>query len=153
MLADEPVYECDQRLASLGENERLHLLVPVELEAGGERGNPELAHRRVGRDDEFGGRLLKEHIEHAVLLLRFEATLFLARNQMLLEAFECCLRRAPELLLILHDASVTSWALRDSLQEERPLRTISPIVFYSPGECGSCAAKKSWKIIKVRPHS
>ena len=58
---------------------------PVELEAGGHGGDPNLAHRRVGRDDEFGGRVFKDHLQCARLFLDLKAGGFFSHDQRLLE--------------------------------------------------------------------
>lgn len=114
VLADEPVDERDEGLAGARKNELLHLLVPIELEARGQRGDPDLPDRRVGRDDKLAARILEDNVEHAGLLLDLEAGLglFFALDQVPLQLVECGLGRAPELQFILHGPSVASgWAL------------------------------------------
>ena len=66
--------------------------VPVELEAGGERRDPDLANRRVGRDDEPGSRFFEENVEDSALFLDLEVRLlvFLAQKSGAASA-----RRAP----------------------------------------------------------
>ena len=70
----------------------------------------DLAHRRIGRDDEPGSRFLEENVQDSALFLDLEVRLlvFLARNQMPLQPVERRFGRAPELLFILHGPSVAS---------------------------------------------
>ena len=121
MFADEGIDEDAESLSGAGQDELLERGIPVEFEAGGERGDPDLAHRRVGRDDEPGGGILKENIQHSALLLDLETCLlvFLAREEMPLEVFERRFRRATELLLVLHGDSVARRFLRAAQQKRR----------------------------------
>ena len=102
MLADEAIDEGAESFAGAGQDEFLELGIPVEFEAGGERGDPDLAHRRIGCDDEAGRWILEENVEHAALFLDFEACLlaFLACEEMPLEVAERRFSRAPEVLLV-----------------------------------------------------
>ena len=102
MLADEAIDEGGEGFAGAGQDELLELGIPVEFEAGGERGDPDLAYRRVGRDDEAGSRIFEEDVEHATLFLDLETRLlaFLACKEMPLEVAERRFSRAPEVLLV-----------------------------------------------------
>ena len=102
MLADEAIDEGGKGFTGAGQNELLELGIPVEFEAGGEGGDPDLAYWRVGRDDEAGRGILEEDIQHAALFLDFETCLlaFLACNEMPLEVAERRFSRAPEVLLV-----------------------------------------------------
>jgi len=102
MFADEAIDEDAESLSGAGQDELLERGIPVEFEAGGERGDPDLAYRRVGRDDEAGSRIFEEDVEHATLFLNFEPCLlaFLAREEMPLEVAERRFSRAPEVLLV-----------------------------------------------------
>jgi len=108
VLGDETVDERDEGFAGAGEDEVVISGVPVELEAGGEGGDPDLADWGVGGNDEAGAGRVEEDIESAVLLLDFKGGLlvFLAGDEMTLEAEEsgfCC---ATEGLFVLHGHSV-----------------------------------------------
>jgi len=102
MLADEAIDEDAESLPRAGQDKFLEPGIPVEFEAGSERGDPDLANRRVGRDDEAGSGILEEYIEHAALLLDLETCLFalLARDEMPLEVAERRFSRAPEVLRV-----------------------------------------------------
>src|ERR1700739_1679728 len=50
LLINQPSHQRFQLLARLGENEVFLFLGPVKLETRGQRGNPDLADRRVRRD-------------------------------------------------------------------------------------------------------
>ena len=109
-VADQAVYQRDERLAAAGQNEGLFQLVPVQLEACGEGGDPDLPHGRVGRDHELAFRLLKNHVEHAVLLLDLETgiVVFFKDIQMLFERFQGTLGQTAKLRFIQHGLSVAS---------------------------------------------
>ena len=83
MFADETVNEGDEGLAGARQDKGSGGGVPVELEAGGERRDPDLANRRVGRDDELCSRFLEENVQDSALFLNLEVRLlvFLAQNQ------------------------------------------------------------------------
>ncbi len=102
MLADEAIDKDAESLAGARQNELLELGIPVEFEAGGERGNPDLAYRRVGRDDETGRGILEEDIQHAALFLDFETGLlaFFTCDEVPLEVAKRRFSRAPEVLLV-----------------------------------------------------
>ena len=102
MLADEAIDESAEGFAGAGQNEFFERGIPVEFEAGGERGDPDLAYRRVGRDDKAGSGIFEEDVEHAALFLDFETRLlaFLAGEEMSLEVAERRFSRAPEILLV-----------------------------------------------------
>lgn len=102
MLADEAIDEGGKGFTGAGQNELLELGIPVEFEAGGEGGDPDLAYWRVGRDDEAGGGVLEEDVKHAALFLDFETGLlaFLTCDEAPLEVAEGCFSRAPEFLLV-----------------------------------------------------
>ena len=86
LLLNEGVYEGDEGLAGLGEEElAVH---EVELEGGGEGGDPDLVDGGVGGDDELCGWLLKEDAEDAILLLDFEAAFLFGGEEVLLECFD-----------------------------------------------------------------
>src|SRR5580692_1477612 len=96
MLANEPIDEDGERFAGAGQNELFELGIPVEFEAGGGRGDPDLANRRVERDDEPGRGILKEDVERAALFPDLEACplAFFARDEVPFEVAECRFSRA-----------------------------------------------------------
>ena len=108
VLADEAIDEGGESFAGAGQDKFLELGIPVEFEAGGGCRDPDLANRRVGRDDEAGRGILEEDVEHAALLLDFETCLlaFLACDEAPLEIAERRFSRAPEVLLVWHGHSV-----------------------------------------------
>lgn len=110
ILADEAVDEGDHGLAGARQDELFPLRIEIELEAGGERGDPDLAHGRIGRDDESGARVFEKDIQDTALFFDLEAGLlvFLARDEMALEAVEGRFGGAAKLLLALHGPSVAS---------------------------------------------
>ena len=110
MLFDEPVDEGIELLARTRENESSRGRVPIELEAGGQGGDPDLADRGVRSDDEFALRLLEEHIEHSVLFLDLKSgvSLFFSRDEVLLEGFERGFGHLAEFQFIHHGTSVAS---------------------------------------------
>ena len=101
MLANEPIDEDGERFAGAGQNELFELGIPVEFEAGGGRGDPDLANRRVERDDEPGRGILKEDVERAALFPDLEACLlaFLVCDEVPLKVAERRFSRALEVLL------------------------------------------------------
>jgi len=74
VLLEETLYELEEVLAGFGENEAVARVGPVEFEAGGLGGDPYLAYRRIGCEDEFTGAVFEEDVEDAVLLFRLEAS-------------------------------------------------------------------------------
>ena len=102
MLADEAIDEGGESFAGAGQDELLELGIVVEFEAGGERGDPDLANGRAGCDDEAVRVIFEEDVEDAALFLDFETSLlvFLACEEMPFEVAERCFSRAPEVLLV-----------------------------------------------------
>jgi len=106
---DEAVDEGDEFFCATRQDESGGGGIPVEFEAGGESGYPELTDGCVGGDNELARRLVKQDIQHTVLLLDFKAWVFFlfALNEMPLESVESRLADAAELLFIDHGLSVT----------------------------------------------
>jgi len=102
MLADEAIDESAESLPGAGQDELLELGIPVEFEAGGERRDPDLAYRRVRRDDEAGRGILEQDIQHAALLLDFETCLLalLTCDEVALEVAKRRFSSAPEVLIV-----------------------------------------------------
>jgi hypothetical protein len=105
---DEAIYERDELFSAARKNEGRRRGIPVKLEAGGKRRDPELAHGSVGSDHELSRRGLKQDIQDAVLLLDFKAGVFFlfTLNEMPLQGVEGGLGQAAELLFIDHGPSV-----------------------------------------------
>jgi len=99
VLCDQAVDKWGESLACARQNEGCGRGVPVKFEAGGERGDPDLAYGRIGRDDELARRLFEEDIEHAILLLDFEAgiVLFFALDEVLQEGLMSDIDQTAEL--------------------------------------------------------
>ncbi len=100
MFLDDPVYNRCQRFTSLGKHKALCLLRPVQLEAGGKRGDPHLARRRIGRDHKFARRIVEQDIEHAILFFDFKTALFLGVDEAFLEGVHRGIAVAAECSLI-----------------------------------------------------
>jgi hypothetical protein len=107
---DEAVDEGDQLFAGAGKDEGTGGGVPVQLETGGQSGDPDLADGRVGGDDELGGRFFKDNVENAALLFYFEAgfVFFFAGDEVLLECVECAFGGAAEFEFVLHEFSLAT---------------------------------------------
>ena len=88
LLAEEALGEGEEVFAGLGQGESVGGFVPLELEGGGERGDPDLADGGVGGEDELGGAVFEEDVEDAVLLFGFEAAVFFGADEGLLEGVE-----------------------------------------------------------------
>jgi hypothetical protein len=88
LLAEEALGEGAEVFAGFGQGEGLGRLIPLELEGGGERGDPDLADWGVGGEDELGGAVLKEDVENAVFLLGLKAAVFFGVDEGLLEGVE-----------------------------------------------------------------
>lgn len=104
MFANEAIDEGDECLARAGQDEFFHPRIPVEFEARGQRGDPDLAQRRIGCDDEWGAGIIEEDVQDAVLLFHFECgvVVFLTHDEMTLQTIEGRFGGDPELVLKLH---------------------------------------------------
>ena len=88
MLAEEALDERSEDFAGFGQNKGLVGFGPVELEAGGLGGDPDLSNGCVGCEDELSWTIFEEDIEYAILLFGLEAAVFLDEDQGLLEGGE-----------------------------------------------------------------
>ncbi len=88
LLAEEALGERAEVFAGLGQREGVGRVVPLQLEGGGERGDPDLADGGVGGEDELGRAVFEEDVEDAVLLLGLETAVFLGADEGLLEGVE-----------------------------------------------------------------
>lgn len=105
---DKAIDQGDQLFAGAGQNEGGSGGVPVELEAGGERRDPDLAHWRVRRDDELGWRFFENDIEDAALFFDLEAgfVFFFASDEVFLECVESVFGGAAKFKFVLHTTSL-----------------------------------------------
>jgi hypothetical protein len=104
---DEAIDEGRELFAGAGKDEAL-ARVPVEFEAGGEGGDPDLADRRVRRDNELGGRVVEYDVQDAVLLFDFEAAVLFGIDQALLERFDGVIGVPAKSEFIQHQSSVAT---------------------------------------------
>jgi hypothetical protein len=88
-------------------HEGLSCIVPAELEAGGERGDPDFADGRVGRNHELGLLgLFKNNFELSAFAFDVEAVLIAEDEQALLEILERGIRFALKVFFVEHEFSV-----------------------------------------------
>src|SRR6185437_5315749 len=107
MLAQQALCQRDQRLARLGQHELSPIPGPLKLEAGGLRGDPYLAHRRVRRYDELARSILEQNVHHAIVVLELEAgPLVLGRDDGLFQCLKGLVGLTTELRFIQHLSSV-----------------------------------------------
>lgn len=104
VFADEAINQRDEFFAGSGKDEGGGGGVPIEFETCGESGDPYLANRRIGRDDEFAGRLFENDVQNTILFLDLEAGLvfFFADNEMFFQRFQSALSRTAKLHFVLH---------------------------------------------------
>lgn len=73
MLAKQAFYQWNQRLTRLRQYERMILLGPLQLKAGRECGDPDLADRCVGSYHKLAGAIVKDNVHHTIVVFKFEA--------------------------------------------------------------------------------
>src|ERR1700677_2183024 len=100
MFLDDSLDHRRQCFSSLGEHKVPCRVGPVELEAGGKRGNPYLAGRSIRSDHKLARRLLKQDVEHAILFFYFKTALFLGLDEALLEGIHRGIAVAAECSLV-----------------------------------------------------
>ncbi len=88
VFAEEALDKEPQVFAGFREDESFRGFGPIELEAGGLGGDPDLADGGVGGEDELSGSVFEEDVEDAVLLLGFEAAGLFGDDEGLLERGE-----------------------------------------------------------------
>ena len=106
MLCDQARDEWFEGLAGFRKYEGLRGLVPVELEAGGESGNPDLPDGSVGSENKFGGGLLKADVEDTVLFFHLKVGIGLGEDEGFFQGFQSAVRVAPKADFVKHGASV-----------------------------------------------
>src|SRR5580704_153016 len=74
LLAENPPHQLQKRLACFVQNKSCSRIRPRQFKAGGQRGNPNLAHRSVWADDESSFvRVLELNFEFSATALDFKA--------------------------------------------------------------------------------
>ena len=86
-------------------------IIPIQLEAGRERGNPNLPDGSVGSENKFRGWLLKADDEDTVLFFHLKVGVGLCEDQGFFQGFQCAVRVAPKDDLVKHGASVPTFPL------------------------------------------
>src|SRR5580704_12865775 len=72
VVAEKALGERLEVFTGFGEGEGVGCLGPVEFEAGGLGGDPDLADGGVGGDDEFGGAVFEDDVHDAVVVFELE---------------------------------------------------------------------------------
>ncbi len=109
MLGDQAADERFEGLAGFGEYEGLGGIVPVELETGGESGNPNLPDGSVGCQNKFGRRFLEADVKHAVLFFHLKVGVSLGDDQCFFQRFQSAVGMAPKSDFVKHRASVPTF--------------------------------------------
>ena len=93
--------------AGFGEGEGAGGFGPVEFEAGGLGGDPDLADGSVGGNDEFGGAVFEDDVHDAVVVFELEgAVVVFGDDEGLLEGFEGAVGFAAEGGFVDHEFSL-----------------------------------------------
>ena len=107
MLGNDAAHDGVEIFAGFFMDEGVARFVPPELEAGGERGDPDFADGRVGRDHEFGIlRFLKNNFELPAFAFDIEAVLIAKDEQALFEVLEGGVRLSLKVFFVEHEFSV-----------------------------------------------
>ena len=126
MLAKQALDEGLEIFAGLGKGEGAGGFGPVELIAGGEGGDPDLADGSVGRDDELAGAVPEDDVHDAVVVLELEGTvgIVFGGDEGLLEGFEGVVGVAAEGGFVEHEVSVSQRleSAREAHQASRCIR-------------------------------
>ena len=102
-MGDDAAHDGVEIFACFFMDEGVARLVPAELEAGGERGDPDFADGGVGRDHEFGLLgLLENDFELSAFAFDVKSMLIAENKQALLEIFESGVRFALKVFFIEH---------------------------------------------------
>src|ERR1051326_1820438 len=88
LLVDQSGDQGLEGLTGLGKDEVVLFRGPVQLEAGGEGGDPDLVDGGIGRNDELGGRIVKGDVDSAAGVLDFKIGILLSLDQRLLEGIQ-----------------------------------------------------------------
>lgn len=109
VFAQKPLCEGREIFACLWKSECMGCLRPLKLEAGGESGDPDLAHGSIWREDKLAGAIFKEDIENTIFLFSLEdgfVRLFLSTDESLLKGFEGLVGLVAEGRFIEHGLSL-----------------------------------------------
>jgi hypothetical protein len=107
VLAEEALSKGFEVFSGFGEGEGAGGFGPVELVAGGLRGDPDLTDGGVGSDDELAGAVLEDDVHDAVVVFELEARIVvLGRDEGLLEGFEGFVGFAAEGGFVDHEVSL-----------------------------------------------
>lgn len=106
LLLDEALDQGDERGSVLWQNEVAGFVGPVELEAGGEGGDPDLTNGRVGRDDELCAGFLKEDVDGSGLFFDLKTAVFFGLEEGFHEGFESAVRVIAECSFVEHTEPV-----------------------------------------------
>lgn len=109
LLLDQALDEGLKRHTIPGQDKVAGFVGPVEFEAGGEGGDPDLADRGVGRDDEFCAGFFKEDVEHAILFFDFESAVLFGSQKGLFQGFERPVGMIAESSFVEHTEPVYRW--------------------------------------------
>src|SRR5438128_988149 len=85
LFADRLLQQILQRVSGLHVDKRILHNVPIELVALVVGRHPDLAHRRIGADDEFGRRILEFHAQRACIEIDFESVIVGSGDQIPVE--------------------------------------------------------------------
>jgi hypothetical protein len=118
MLLDEAVDQGYQMFSGAGQDEGGGGLIAVELEAGGERRYPDLAHGRVRRDDKLSWRIVEDHVQQAALSFHFKTGVLILfkKNQVVQEAIESIIGQLSKFEFVDHGISLPSAAFHGGAQ-------------------------------------
>ena len=107
VFSEQTLGEGFEVFASFGEGEGVGGVGPLELEAGGDGGDPDLADGGVGGNDKLGGAVLEDDIHDAVVVFELEgAGGVLGGDESLLEGFEGVVGVAAEGGFVKHTVSL-----------------------------------------------
>jgi hypothetical protein len=99
---EEPLHEDGEILAGFGEDEGVLGVAPLQFEAGGEGGDPNLADGSVGSYDEFAGWVIEDDVKDAILFFGLEDAVFFGGKERLLESFQSLVRVGAKLCFFQH---------------------------------------------------
>ena len=109
VFAEEALDKGLEALAGLGKSEGAGGLGPVEFEARGLSGDPNLADRSVGGDDELAGAILEDDVHDTVVVFELEgAIVVLGRDEGLLQGFKGTVGFAAEGSFVDHVVSLAA---------------------------------------------
>jgi hypothetical protein len=124
VLAEQALDEDLEVFAGFAESKGVDGFGPVELEAGGLGGDPDLANGGVGRDDELAGAVFEDDVHDAVVVFELEgAVVVLGGDEGLLERLEGYVGFAAEGGFVDHVTSLAGWTRYDDVHITSELAT------------------------------